>query len=413
MRRTVNPPTILTTVVTLTATLVLILAIACGGGDSQRGHSLTAPPTVFSPTLPSGAKIPSCGTQTALMSVSPIAFAEMTGWVPLGNMGPPGHLFPTDHQYLYVNRPTTGLTPGTFNTVAVVAPANITITGAHRTHYSTSDAYDYALDFALCDEVRGTFGHVTTLTPDLLAELGAFDFQCYSYDLGLNNGTTFSGCYTKPAGIARSVSAQIGTAGGQTSLALDFWLHDTRHAPLVYANPARWPGTTPQAYTVAASEYFAEPARSAILARLGNYNGTMLRTLEPRGGEIAYDIAGALRGAWINAAMTSVPEAAHLAFAPDNVDPSILSVSMGLSQPNFPSGLYQYTAMASGYVNRDPAQITADGHIYCFEFSPGRGVVLAQMATASSVRVEGRAGFVSCADQAPFAFSGQTFTYVR
>ena len=318
-----------------------------------------------------------------------------------------------DHQYLYINRPTTGSTAGTLNTVAMVAPANIIITGARRTHYSPADVDDYTLDFAVCDEVRGTFGHVATITPDLLQELGAFDQRCSSYDLALNNGYTFSGCYTKPAGISRAVSTQLGTAGGQTSIALDFYLQDTRRAPLAYANSARWPATRPQAFTVAASDYYTEPARSAVQARLGNYNGTMLRTVAPLGGEIAYDVAGTLRGAWINAAMTSVSESAHMAIVPDPIDPSIQSISMGMSQPNFAAGLYQYTPLPGGYVNRDPAQVTPDGHIYCFEFGGGRGVVLAQLESAASVKIEGRAGFMTCAGQQPFAFTDKTFVYVR
>ncbi|MEP6779146.1 MAG: hypothetical protein ABJC26_04595 [Gemmatimonadaceae bacterium] len=413
MRRHSKPSGILNTVVTLPAVLVLALAVACGGGDVSGSKPNDVPPTVFSPTLPNGARVPSCGTSLALMTVSPITQANMTGWVPLGNLGPPGHLFPTDHQYLYVNRPASGNAASTFNTVPVVAPANIIITGAHRTHYSASNLDDYTLDFALCDEVRGTFGHIAALTPDLLQELGAFDQQCYSYDLGLNNGSTFSGCYAKPAGILRSVGVQVASAGGQTSIALDFWLHDTRRAPLAYANAVRWNASNPQAYTVAASDYFSEPARSEIRARLGNYNGTMLRTVEPLGGEIAYDVAATLRGLWVNAAQISVPEAAHLAFVPDNVDPAILSVSMGTSQPDFAAGLYQYTPMSNGYVNRDPAQITSDGHIYCFETGQGRGVILAQMETATSVKVEGRSGYLTCADQSPFAFTSKTFVYVR
>src|SRR4029079_156416 len=107
---------------------------------------------------------------------------DLLGWVPLGNLAPPGHLFPTDHQYLYINDPGN---PASVRSVPVVSPGNITITRAHRTHYSNSDTYDYALEFALCDEVRGEFGHVTSLAPDLLQELGAFDQECGSYGLGL------------------------------------------------------------------------------------------------------------------------------------------------------------------------------------------------------------------------------------
>lgn len=88
---------------------------------------------------------------------------------------PPGHLFPTDHKYLYVNHPEF---PSTIRQVGVVSPENITITQAHRTHYSASSTYDCAIQFQPCAKLVASFGHVTTITPALLSRIGAFDQQC-------------------------------------------------------------------------------------------------------------------------------------------------------------------------------------------------------------------------------------------
>jgi hypothetical protein len=380
------------------------LGIACGGGgDRSTGIQANGP---FSPL-----NLPSCGASTALMTVSPVSYSDLLGWVPLGNLNPPGHLFPTDHQYLYINNPEN---QSTVRPVPVVSPGNITVSRVHRTHYSPTNTYDYAIEFALCDEVRGEFGHVTTLAVDLLAEVGAFDQQCSSYGLGVGDAV-FTNCYTKPIAVTRAAGQPIGTSGGQgTSFALDFTLRDSRRPPLAYANQARWQSGQAQiVYTAPASDYFAEPARSEIRARLGAFNGSSKRTAEPVGGTIAYDVPGALRGVWFNPASPMFPEAPHVAFVPDAVDPARLIISMGISQPGYPSGLYPYMARADGRVNRDPSSVTADGNIYCFEFAPWPGVLLLRLESATSLRVEGRSGYTTCTAQEPWTFTASAFVYVR
>lgn len=346
------------------------------------------------------------------MSVVPVPMADLLGWVPLGNMSPPGHLFPTDHQYLYVNEPSN---PASVRQVQVLAPGNITITRARRTHYSSSNTYDYGFEFALCNEVRGEFGHVTTLAADVLAELGAFDQYCTTYDLGLGTGVNFTTCSTKTVAVARPAGASLGTTGGQgTSFALDFTLRDTRKAPLAFANPARWQTNGSQlVYTVAASDYFAEPASSAIRAKLGNFNGSALRTAEPRGGTIGYDVQGTVRGVWINPSKSTFPEGAHFAVVPDVIDPGLISIAVGQSQPEVFAGLYQFRPQADGFTNRDPAAVTADGQVYCFQLPPSQGVLLMQLMNASSLRVEGRQGTTTCEAERPWTFSTKAFDYVR
>src|SRR5262245_41430638 len=61
---------------------------ACNGGSSPIG--------------PPAASLATCAPGTAVFTVPPVALNGVMGWVPLGNLNPPGHTFPTDHQYLYL-----------------------------------------------------------------------------------------------------------------------------------------------------------------------------------------------------------------------------------------------------------------------------------------------------------------------
>lgn len=73
---------------------------ACHGGDS----SLTTPGNNYTdPSITNLASLPSCGTSTTLFTAMPLAASQIAGWVPLGNLNPSAHTFPTDHQYIYTH----------------------------------------------------------------------------------------------------------------------------------------------------------------------------------------------------------------------------------------------------------------------------------------------------------------------
>src|SRR4051794_29067428 len=97
----------------ITATLATLLA-ACGGADQS---NITGTSSVIPNDLAS------CGSAKAVFTTPPIAVTNILGWVPLGAMNPPGHTFPTDHQYIYIT--TFGNTGAA---VPLYSPGNITIT---------------------------------------------------------------------------------------------------------------------------------------------------------------------------------------------------------------------------------------------------------------------------------------------
>src|SRR5580692_12513966 len=118
--------------------------------------------------------------KTALFSVTPIPLSSMTGWVPLGQMSPSGHTFPVDHQYLYINADagigvTNGPVTPVYKTPTLVAPADMYVTYIHAGTTTPPGLADYTLQFAVCQEVYGQFGHVASIAPSLLAQAGAID----------------------------------------------------------------------------------------------------------------------------------------------------------------------------------------------------------------------------------------------
>lgn len=381
---------------------IIILAggfiIACSDGNHGNG------PTEIVP-----ADVPSCGP-TMPFSVLPVAASNIMGWVPLGAMNPPGHTFPTDHQYIYLTNFSSGNPP-----VPLYAPGNITVTGARVVHYNQSSAADdYALDFTPCRELTVDFGHVRTLSPALLAALGAFDQQCQTYSPV--PGTVVNNCYTKPVDIKISAGEVIGTTAG-----LDLQLFDNRVTPIVYANPARWiqnPSGFDHFHVAPFSDYFAEPARTTVRSLLGSFDGKTHRTVEPLGGSLASDAIGTAQGSWLNPSRPTYPEPPHLAITPDNVDPSRIDVSIGTSQNGFTPGAYYFVPSASGTINRHPSAIAPGPTIYCWEigYAPTdrRGLVLVQLTDVNTLQLETRATSTkTCAGEGTLAFSTAVVTYKR
>ena len=366
---------------------------ACG----SHGDSSTAPGgnngngAVQNGRVPVNA--PSCGTSTALLTVPPIPLSVIKGWVPLGQMSPSGHTFPVDHQYLYIND----------------------ITYVHASTTTPPGLADYTIEFAVCKEVYGQFGHVASIAPSLLAQIGPITQECQTYSP--SPGTDVTTCETKLLAIAVHAGDIIGTAGGDPphSIALDFSFWDSRVPAATFANPARFPVLNDKfdAYhDVPASDYFAEPLKSQVAALLGTYDGSAHRTIAPLGGTIAVDIANTAMGHWYNPTQPVNPETPHLAIAPDNVNPLRIGFSVGLSLPGWTIGLQEFTPLSSGTVNRNPAQVTADGVTYCYE-SPGIWSLLLRMPTPITLQLEARPGAPSCTGAQPWTFTGASFTYSR
>jgi hypothetical protein len=373
-------------------------ALACGkGANSSLGPAFAA-------------GLPACAGGTSFFTVVPIDPTRIMGWVPLGNLNPPAHTFPTDHQYIYLTA-----VGGDLPETPLLAPGEMYITLAKVGKDGTGVANDYAVSFSPCQQVQGEFGHVTTIAPAILQALGAFDQGCNTYSPAPGQSTTQ--CYTKPVAIKVHAGDVIGTAKG-----LDLSLFDSRVAPITFANAARWqanPNGIDRFHVAPFSDYYAEPARSAVRALLGQYDGKVHRTVEPLGGSIATDVAGTAQGTWFNPTQPTYPESPHFSIVPDNVDPTMVDLSFGTSHPGFGTSVYRMFPDGIGPANRAPSSITPGPTIHCYDvryyfgFTPFARLLL-QLTDATTLVAEVQTTPGTCSASQPWSFTpAKTFTFRR
>ncbi|MDE3253490.1 MAG: hypothetical protein KGO92_11830, partial [Bacteroidota bacterium] len=98
----------------------------------------------------------------------PIDTADITALVPLGNLNPPAHTFPTDHMYLYCFTSKSVL--------PIHSPGIVRIIRIGRTHYNAgqfNDHYDYNISLG-SESSCLVWGHISELSQKLLDAVSNF-----------------------------------------------------------------------------------------------------------------------------------------------------------------------------------------------------------------------------------------------
>ncbi|MBI3027302.1 hypothetical protein HYY70_04250 [Candidatus Woesearchaeota archaeon] len=332
-------------------------------------------------------KFPSCGDKKELFTVSHIPISRLQNIVPLGNLNPSGHTFPTNHLYFHLK----GFGGDESSSSApVVAPGDIWITriGSSEHTMKGRQIKDYKLDFTVCAEVRGYFIHLTSLSEKLLQSFAQPD-NCQEYDTG---GIHYKNCekdfYYSPMLVAGGES--IGTAGGSS----DFGLADLRTQELVYANPKRW--YEDPLHRVCPLDYFTVNIVSQLKSLLGSSD--VKRTKEPICGEVAQDKPGTAQGVWfVKGTTNTYPEDPHLALVHDNIEPfkAVFSVGTFLAANGPGSGNYYFDIKDSGFVNRDFKDVLTDGEVYCYDSLTQRfgskisKRIILQLTDPTTLRIQG------------------------
>jgi hypothetical protein len=398
----------------------LLTACATLENVSQGWRGTTATPGEVDP-------IPECPEDVSLplFSTSPIAIEDIISLIPLGNLNPPSHTFPTDHIYISMRRSDINDPASTPAEVELFAPGNAWITSVVVFEHLSSDPpfTDYAIRFSPCHQFEAYFMHVSSLSPELLDRIGPpQEANCRQYSTG---GSLYNYCEHRGLRIEIEEGEVIGSAGGRAwPNALDMGAIDARLPPLAYANPERLdsnPSGLDFYHVACPVDYFAEDVRSQMMAMFGDWEGGIRRTIEPVCGEVMQDIPGTAQGKWyLRGTIESFPEDPHLALVHDNKVPTRAVFSVGTSVPGLDSSTYRFDPNFEGSFNLDFSQVTPGEMIYCYSGfvtrsgSPDTRAghrLLLQLTSESILRIEAQPG-IECSD-APYTFTENVAEFER
>ena len=339
------------------------VALACGGGSGGPTGSNSNPYGITT-------------TGPGVLSASPIDTAQVITTTPLGNIGPPGHVLPTDHVYIsFVNA----------------------YSGNQQNNDCTTKRPIYAAGSGVID-----FTFVTETRGDTKVDVQMTTTFHYYYDhILLLPGITVGTKVTAGQQIAT-------TAGGCPSFDIGVWDLDATNSGFV--NRARYGEST--LHAMSPYKYFTAPLRALYLSRSRLLEGVPAN----KDGRIDWGIAGRLVGDWFH---SSLQVDANSAGSPDGWSKSIAFTYdwYDNTRPVLSIG-GTITTPGSGKVGRsdpDPAIVTPASGIVGYQLtqiSTGLirpGWLLVQMIASDRIRVE----YFPDAAARPATFTAAAQEYAR
>jgi len=341
----------------------------------------------------------------SIFTVSPIDAVSISSIVTLGNLNPPGHVFPTDHIYLYITRP-----PGSdsADVVTLYSPGAMTVTGISASEHVNAGFTDYSIRLQPMADITVNFGHVSSLSEELFGDTSSLEGWTLQNEYS-TGGETYR-LWGKQSNIEVAAGQVLGTTGGNPGQwALDLGVYDERYSPANVANPQRWENSWYLNAVCPLSYYQDGPVLDQLMALISRVavEGEALPC-----NSVMQDIPGTSQGNWfLSGVANTYPEDPHLALVHSNYDPSRAVLSIGNSIPDINSGTYEFTPQGQGLLNRDFPAITPDGEIYGFQSNGFGGVIIVTMPNTVTLWIEALPGATT--EPASWAFSGNKTVFVR
>ncbi len=250
-----------------------------------------------------------CEDKTVKFTHPPRRLEDIEMIEPMGMMIG-GHVTPIDHQYYYP--PGWKPEPEVEDLRDVLSPADGKITDIQRmpsyfTKIKNKDLKDYRIVIQHSCSLSTIYIHVYQLSEKIEQEV---------IDL-------------KPSENKRlDIPVYAGEIIGRAN-SFDFSVHNENILLKGFIVPEHYDREPWKIHSVDPFDYFEEPLRSELLPK-------MIRTQNPRGGKIDYDIDGKIIGNWFEENTNSYmgikqPEywGTHFAIAPDALDPEHIIISLG------------------------------------------------------------------------------------
>lgn len=248
------------------------------------------------------------GSGTIEFGTLPMKPEDFGTYLPYGMLAG-AHVTPIDHSYF---SPADMKSPRDKYAVYAIADGVIVNIGTRKKvvgdeNHNQARAVEYRLDIEHTCTLYSYFDLVTSLAPDILAELDKQGGERFSGRIPIKEGQL------------------IGRIGGQT---LDFGVYNN-DLTLDFINPQSYVHEPWKIHTDDPFKYFKEPAKSILISKNA-------RKVEPIAGKIDYDIDGKLIGNWFKEGTRGYEGLSqdrywdgHLAIVPDYLDPTQIRFSIG------------------------------------------------------------------------------------
>jgi len=154
---------------------------------------------------------PSPGTECpegSFLTLSPVSFEAVHSVVPLGNLNPPGHVFPTGHMYMYLKTLPGENAP---EVTTLYSPGDLFIKGVRVAEHINAGIRDYSILLQPCESVTLEFGHVSSLEEAIFGDTSSFT-GWQRQDTYTTGGETYN-IWWKSYGMDVSAGSVLGTVG--------------------------------------------------------------------------------------------------------------------------------------------------------------------------------------------------------
>ena len=303
----------------------------------------------------------------------PVDIEDLTSITPLGNLGPPGHTFPTDHPHLHLGERDSN------ELYNVYAPADVYLTLISWGDGMTEDPRDYVIYFSLCKDVIAYYNHIKTVSPQIQDIIDKY--SCEDFSQGKEGCTKVINLEKINAG---SIMGSVGLKQGN----FDFGLIDLREK-LDFVKPDRYPQRTQHIQCV--FEYYPTEMRDVLYNLINRDDGTC--------GGIMQDVEGTLQGNWFHESSPKenvVLWDVFLAFVEhfEYANVQVVSIAGKFTNPS----LFHFKPRDDGNINRDFSQVVP-GEVYCYQSEDvgyvnqrGAGKIILKMADEETLHIEHERG---------------------
>ncbi|MDE2078796.1 MAG: hypothetical protein KGI73_00220 [Patescibacteria group bacterium] len=321
-------------------------------------------------TAANAGSLPDCPASNALFDTSPLSLSNLSGIEALGHMNAE-HILPNQADHLYLDARSPSATE-------VYAPGAATLLAVAKsvgTNGEDAGTGTVRLFFSPCKSVMFAL-QISALSPALEAALA--NTKPSNVQAGATITSTMYGNLNIPLKSGEALGTIVGLSGRGGEV--DFAAADVRTTPWQFIDQNEQTGMLADSYAhaVCPLDYFGGSLRtnlySLITMKHQGENGI------PACGAVMQDKAGTAEGNWYDKAASKgayqgINESGLLAIVHSNLDAAEGIVSVGTALIETPALGTQilFTPAHTGFVNREPSEITPDGHVYCFSGPAGGG----------------------------------------